>query len=140
MNTKGGITQLTGDAIKQEVLKTSSWIISLNRDDIKILNPSRHRAIFFEVVTGKTTAPDIKQLIDNIRGNSRNVNQDNCLSVKLLIHLQLPRTTPTTMEAMMKIRKFANILIPSAISCEVLWGLSLREDNICRAICAVWAE
>lgn len=140
MNTKGGITQLTGDAIKQEILKTSSWIISLNKNDIKILDKNSHRAFFFEVVTGKTTAQNIKQLIDNIRGNSRNVNWDNCLSVKLLIHLQLPRIAPTTMEAMTKIRKFANILIPSTISCEVQWGLSLREDNICRAVCAVWAE
>lgn len=126
------------EQFKEEVITSPRWIVSLDENDLKAFQGDDDCTItILEAETEDATEQRLRILFDDI-AKQFNAQEYPCgNSVKVLIHIQFPITAPLMMSDISVISYMVDLLIPKGLDCEVKWGLSPREDNLCKITCAI---
>ncbi len=126
------------EQFKEEVMTSPRWIVSLDEDDLKAFQGNDDCAItILKAETEDATEQRLHSLFDYI-AEKYNASEVACNgNVKVLIHIQFPISSPLLMSEMSAINEMVDMILPSGTDCEVKWGLSPREDNLCKITCAI---
>ena len=125
MNNHNKSVQSAWTHFKEEVLQSKNMIISLNADDLNVLEEKKDARIFvFEVSTDDTSESRFKLL------GSKLLEQYSLL-------IQTPVSIPATMNDMNYFNNFVHVISPSNRNLELKWGIALREDKLSKLSVAV---
>lgn len=114
------------------------WIVSLDEDDLKTFQGDDDCTItILEAETEDITEQRLHILLGDFAKQYEALKEPCSNSIKVLIHIQFPISSPLLMSEMSVINDMADLLIPKGLDCEVKWGLSPREDNLCKITCAI---
>lgn len=126
------------EQFKEEVITSPRWIVSLDENDLKAFQGDDDCTItILEAETEDATEQRLRILFDDIAKQFNALEYPCGNSVKVLIHIQFPITDPLMMSDISVISYMVDLLIPKGLDCEVKWGLSPREDNLCKITCAI---
>lgn len=126
------------EQFKEEVMTSPRWIVSLDENDLKTFQGNGDsNIVILQAVTEDTTEQRLHILFDDIAKQYKALEESCGNSVKLLIHIQFPISAPLMMSEMSVINDMVDLLIPKGLDCEVKWGLSPREDHLCKITCAI---
>lgn len=126
------------EQFKEEVLTSPRWIVSLDENDLKAFQGDDDCIItILEAKTEDTTEQRLHTLLERIAEQYKALKESHINSVKVLIHIQFPISAPLMMSEMSVINEMVDMILPSGTDCEVKWGLSPREDNLCKITCAI---
>lgn len=122
---------------KEEILKSPTWIVNLDeRDFCEFDEGNDDNITVIDVSTADVTESRFNILSKQIRNNIIDIHL-NCSSVKLIMFIQFPLSAPVMMSEMNNINQLTDDIIPKSAECEIKWGLSPREDNVTRIVCAI---
>ena len=126
------------EQFKEEVLTSPRWIVSLDENDLKAFQGDDDCIItILEAKTEDATEQRLHTLLERIAEQYKALKESHINSVKVLIHIQFPISAPLMMSEMSVINEMVDMILPSGTDCEVKWGLSPREDNLCKITCAI---
>ena len=126
------------EQFKDEVLTSPRWIVSLDENDLKVFQGDDDCIItILEAKTEDATEQRLHTLLERIAEQYKALKESHINSVKVLIHIQFPISAPLMMSEMSVINEMVDMILPSGTDCEVKWGLSPREDNLCKITCAI---
>ena len=126
------------EQFKEEVLTSPRWIVSLDENDLKVFQGDDDCIItILEAKTEDATEQRLHTLLERIAEQYKALKESHINSVKVLIHIQFPISAPLMMSEMSVIKEMVDMILPSGTDCEVKWGLSPREDNLCKITCAI---
>ena len=126
------------EQFKEEVMTLPRWIVSLDENYLKAFQGDGNSTIMIlEAETGGATKQRLNILLDCIAEQYKALEKSCGGNVKVLIHIQFPISAPLMMSEMSAINEMVDMIIPSGTDCEVKWGLSPREDNLCKITCAI---
>lgn len=126
------------EQFKEEVLTSPRWIVSLDENDLKVFQGDDDCIItILEAKTEDATEQRLHTLLERIAEQYKALKESHINSVKVLIHIQFPISAPLMMSEMSVINEMVDMILPSGTDCEVKWGLSPREDNLCKITCAI---
>ena len=126
------------EQFKEEVLTSPRWIVSLDENDLKAFQGDHDCIItILEAKTEDATEQRLHTLLERIAEQYKALKESHINSVKVLIHIQFPISAPLMMSEMSVINEMVDMILPSGTDCEVKWGLSPREDNLCKITCAI---
>ena len=126
------------EQFKEEVLTSPRWIVSLDENDLKVFQGDDDCIItILEAKTEDATEQRLHTLLERIAEQYKALKESHINSVKVLIHIQFPISVPLMMSEMSAINEMVDLILPSGMDCEVKWGLSPREDNLCKIACAI---
>lgn len=125
------------EQFKEEVMTSPRWIVSLDENDLKTFQGDEDCTItILEAETEDATEQRLHTLLDDIAKQYKALKVHCGGNVKVLIHIQFPLSSPLLMSEMSAINEMVDMIIPSGTDCEVKWGVSPREDNLCKITCA----
>ena len=126
------------EQFKEEVLTSPRWIVSLDENDLKAFQGDDDCIItILEAKTEDATEQRLHTLLERIAEQYKALKESHINSVKVLIHIQFPISASLMMSEMSVINEMVDMILPSGTDCEVKWGLSPREDNLCKITCAI---
>lgn len=126
------------EQFKEEVITSPRWIVSLDENDLKAFQGDDDCTItILEAETEDATEQRLRILFDDIAKQFNALEYPCGNSVKVLIHIQFPISVPLMMNEMSAINEMVDLILPSGLDREVKWGLSPREDNLCKITCAI---
>ena len=126
------------EQFKEEVITSPRWIVSLDENDLKVFQGDDDCIItILEAKTEDATEQRLHTLLERIAEQYKALKESHINSVKVLIHIQFPISAPLMMSEMSVINEMVDMILPSGTDCEVKWGLSPREDNLCKITCAI---
>ena len=126
------------EQFKEEVMTSPRWIVSLDENDLKAFQGDDDYIItILEAKTEDATEQRLHTLLERIAEQYKALKESHINSVKVLIHIQFPISAPLMMSEMSVINEMVDMILPSGTDCEVKWGLSPREDNLCKITCAI---
>ena len=126
------------EQFKEEVTTLPRWIVSLDENDLKAFQGDDDCIItILEAKTEDATEQRLHTLLERIAEQYKALKESHINSVKVLIHIQFPISAPLMMSEMSVINEMVDMILPSGTDCEVKWGLSPREDNLCKITCAI---
>ena len=126
------------EQFKEEVTTLPRWIVSLDENDLKDFQGDNDGTItILEAATEDATQQRLSILLEDITEQYNALEYPCGNSVKELIHIQFPISVPLMMSEMSAINEMVDLILPSGMDCEVKWGLSPREDNLCKIACAI---
>ena len=126
------------EQFKEEVLTSPRWIVSLDENDLKAFQGDDDCIItILEAKTEDATEQRLHTRLERIAEQYKALKESHINSVKVLIHIQFPISAPLMMSEMSVINEMVDMILPSGTDCEVKWGLSPREDNLCKITCAI---
>ena len=126
------------EQFKEEVLTSPRWIVSLDENDLKAFQGDDDCIItILEAKTEDATEQRLHTLLERTAEQYKALKESHINSVKVLIHIQFPISAPLMMSEMSVINEMVDMILPSGTDCEVKWGLSPREDNLCKITCAI---
>ena len=126
------------EQFKEEVMTSPRWIVSLDENDLKAFQGDDDCIItILEAKTEDATEQRLHTLLERIAEQYKALKESHINSVKVLIHIQFPISVPLMMSEMSAINEMVDMILPSGTDCEVKWGLSPREDNLCKITCAI---
>ena len=126
------------EQFKEEVLTSPRWIVSLDENDLKVFQGDDDCIItILEAKTEDATEQRLHTLLERIAEQYKALKESHINSVKVLIHIQFPISAPLMMSEMSVLNEMVDMILPSGTDCEVKWGLSPREDNLCKITCAI---
>lgn len=122
---------------KEEILKSPTWIVNLDEQDFCDFDEGNADNItVIDVSIADVTESRFSILSKQIRNNLMDIHL-SCSSVKLIMFIQFPLSAPVMMSEMNNINQLTDDIIPKSAECEIKWGLSPREDNVTRIVCAI---
>ena len=123
---------------KEEVLQSKSMIISLNADDLNVLEEEKDSRIFvFEVSTDDTSESRFKLLGNKLLEQYSQLISAETSILKMLMLVQTPVSIPATMNDMNHFNNLVYVISPSNRDLELKWGIALREDRLSKLSVAV---
>ena len=130
MNNHNKSVQSAWTHFKEEVLQSKNMIISLNADDLNVLEEKKDARIFvFEVSTDDTSESRFKLLGSKLLEQYSLLISAETSILKMLI--------PATMNDMNYFNNFVHVISPSNRNLELKWGIALREDKLSKLSVAV---
>jgi len=124
----------TWDKLKEEILNAPRWYVNIDMYDLKSFEGDGAEGII--VIEAETTDRSenrlnaiTESLIAQIKGF--NVPQ------KAMIYIQFPKSSPLIMEELNAVHNLVEETIPTNSDCQIMWGMSLREDDLSRVVCAI---
>ena len=122
--------------MKREILESSNWIVHLDADDLNTFeSPNDENIIVQESSTRDSSEKRFSILLHKIAEKIVDKSIDSI--DKVIIFIQFPISNPITMNEMSSVHQFVDLLVPEGKDCEIKWGLSPREDDVFRIICAI---
>ena len=138
MNNHNKSVQSAWTHFKEEVLQSKNMIISLNADDLNILEEKKDARIFvFEVSTDDTSESRFKLLGSKLLEQYSLLISAETSILKMLMLVQTPVSIPATMNDMNYFNNFVHVISPSNRNLELKWGIALREDKLSKLSVAV---
>ncbi len=126
------------EQFKEEVLSSPRWIVSLDENDLKTFHGDGDRSTtILKATTKDATEQRLQILFDDIAEQYKALEAPRSGNTKALIYILFPISSPFLMSEMSIINDMVDLLIPKGLDCEVKWGLSPREDNLCKITCAI---
>lgn len=123
--------------IKDEILNSPKWLVSLDINDIVTLTSGNDNNInVLEASTMCSSDERFNILVADILNQYNTTNLMGCNPLKMLVFVQFPISFPIMMAEMSSINKLIDNIIGENMNCEIKWGLSPREDKISRIVCA----
>lgn len=127
---------LSWSRFREEILNSPNWIVRLDENDAKEFEDGGTENIrLFEAITEDMTEDRFnllgKKIIQSV---SPDAIGNAC---KIIIYIQFPLSFPIMMSEMNSIQDLIDSLIPKEKDCVITWGLSPREDNVSRIVCAI---
>lgn len=123
--------------LREEILTAPYWIVNLDANDVDTIADADDNSVVVEaIVEGMTEnrfAIMSKILLDQL--SLVNVTFQSCIS--MIMFIQFPLSSPIMMTEMNFINELLDSMIPKDLDCEIKWGLSPREDEISRIVCAI---
>lgn len=122
--------------IKDEILNSPKWLVSLDINDIVTLTSGNDNNInVLEASTMCSSDERFNILVADILNQYNTTNLMGCNPLKMLVFVQFPISFPIMMAEMNSINKLIDNIIGENMNCEIKWGLSPREDKISRIVC-----
>lgn len=138
MNNHNKSVQSAWTHFKEEVLQSKNMIISLNADDLNVLEEKKDARIFvFEVSTDDTSESRFKLLGSKLLEQYSLLISAETSILKMLMLVQTPVSIPATMNDMNYFNNFVHVISPSNRNLELKWGIALREDRLSKLSVAV---
>ena len=138
MNNHNKSVQSAWTHFKEEVLQSKNMIISLNADDLNVLEEKKDARIFvFEVSTDDTPESRFKLLGSKLLEQYSLLISAETSILKMLMLVQTPVSIPATMNDMNYFNNFVHVISPSNRNLELKWGIALREDKLSKLSVAV---
>ena len=123
--------------IKGEILNSPKWLVSLDSNDVEtIAEGGDCNLIVLEANTEEYSDDRFCLLKTDISNRFKALNLEKCKILRLLIFVQFPISFPIMMAEMNSINELIDDIASDEMDCEIKWGLSPREDNISRIVCA----
>lgn len=123
--------------LREEILSAPNWIVNLDVNDIDTIADADDNSVVVEaIVEGMTEnrfAKMSKILLDQL--SLANVTSQS--SISMIMFIQFPLSSPIMMTEMNFVNELLDRMIPKDLDCEIKWGLSPREDEISRIVCAI---
>lgn len=122
--------------IKGEILNSPKWLVSLDINDIVTLTSGNDNNInVLEASTMCSSDERFNILVADILNQYNTTNLMGCNPLKMLVFVQFPISFPIMMAEMNSVSEMINYITVDDII-EIKWGLSPREDNVSRIVCA----
>lgn len=138
MNNHNKSVQSAWTHFKEEVLQSKSMIISLNADDLNVLEEEKDSRIFvFEVSTDDTSESRFKLLGNKLLEQYSQLISAETSILKMLMLVQTPVSIPATMNDMNHFNNLVYVISPSNRDLELKWGIALRGDRLSKLSVAV---
>lgn len=138
MNNHNKSVQSAWTHFKEEVLQSKNMIISLNADDLNVLEEKKDARIFvFEVSTDDTSESRFKLLGSKLLEQYSLLISAETSILKMLMLVQTPVSIPATMNDMNYFNNFVHVISPSNRNLELKWGIALSEDKLSKFSVAV---
>ena len=138
MNNHNKSVQSAWTHFKEEVLQSKNMIISLNADDLNVLEEKKDAGIFvFEVSTDDTSESRFKLLGSKLLEQYSLLISAETSILKMLMLVQTPVSIPATMNDMNHFNNLVHVISPSNRDLELKWGIALREDKLSKLSVAV---
>ncbi|MBB1538410.1 MAG: hypothetical protein HG458_003720 [Prevotella sp.] len=138
MNNLNKSVQSAWTHFKEEVLQSKNMIISLNADDLNVLEEKKDAGIFvFEVSTDDTSESRFKLLCNKFLEQYSQLISAETSILKMLMLVQTPVSIPATMNDMSHFNNLVHVISPSNRDLELKWGIALREDRLSKLSVAV---
>ena len=138
MNNLNKSVQSAWTHFKEEVLQSKNMIMSLNADDLNVLEEKKDARIFvFEVSTDDTSESRFKLLGSKLLEQYSLLISAETSILKMLMLVQTPVSIPATMNDMNYFNNFVHVISPSNRNLELKWGIALREDKLSKLSVAV---
>ena len=138
MNNLNKSVQSAWTHFKEEVLQSKSMIISLNADDLNVLEEEKDSRIFvFEVSSDNTSESRFKLLGSKLLEQYSLLISAETSILKMLMLVQTPVSIPATMNDMNHFNNLVYVISPSNRDLELKWGIALREDRLSKLSVAV---
>lgn len=124
--------------LREEILSAPNWIVNLDVNDIDTIADADDNSVvvleaIVEGMTENRFAIMSKILLDQLSL----VNVTSQSSISMIMFIQFPLSSPIMMTEMNFVNELLDRMIPKDLDCEIKWGLSPREDEISRIICAI---
>ena len=123
--------------LKEEILNSPNWLINLDQNDVREMDSDNSKVSIFEATTEDASESRFNKLSDRIVNECINVGLPQAERPRMLMFIQFPLSAPIKMTEMTAINELIDRLFPDDKDCSVKWGLSPREDNISRIVCAI---
>ena len=138
MNNLNKSVQSAWTHFKEEVLQSKNMIMSLNADDLNVLEEEKDSRIFvFEVSSDNTSESRFKLLGSKLLEQYSLLISAETSILKMLMLVQTPVSIPATMNDMNYFNNFVHLISPSIHNLEIKWGIALREDKLSKLSVAV---
>lgn len=138
MNNLNKSVQSAWTHFKEEVLQSKNMIMSLNADDLNVLEEEKDLRIFvFEVSSDNTSESRFKLLGSKLLEQYSLLISAETSILKMLMLVQTPVSIPATMNDMNYFNNFVHVISPSNRNLELKWGIALREDKLSKLSVAV---
>lgn len=138
MNNLNKSVQSAWTHFKEEVLQSKNMIMSLNADDLNVLEEEKDSRIFvFEVSSDNTSESRFKLLGSKLLEQYSLLISAETSILKMLMLVQTPVSIPATMNDMNYFNNFVHVISPSIHNLEIKWGIALREDKLSKLSVAV---
>lgn len=138
MNNLDKSVQSAWTHFKEEVLQSKNMIMSLNADDLNVLEEEKDSRIFvFEVSSDNTSESRFKLLGSKLLEQYSLLISAETSILKMLMLVQTPVSIPATMNDMNYFNNFVHVISPSIHNLEIKWGIALREDKLSKLSVAV---
>lgn len=128
---------VTWENMKEEILNTNHWLISLDKADIEYFQENNQENIMvFDSSTNDTSENRLDRLVYSLKDQIRSVT--TCTK-KMLVIIQNPVSAPLTMNEMDSGKKLLE-LDPNEDDYKditIWWGVSVRNDTTTRIMCAI---
>lgn len=122
--------------VKRDILGSSNWVVHLDKEDLNNFEDSDNTPIM--VLESSTIDSSDKRFSILSKRLSEIVAENNPESFSnMIIFIQFPISNPITMTEMGDVNRLVDKIIPDGKDCEIRWGLSPREDNELRIVCAM---
>lgn len=122
--------------IKDEILNSPKWLVSLDINDIVTLTSGNDNNInVLEASTMCSSDERFNILVADILNQYNTTNLMGCNPLKMLVFVQFPISLPIMMAEMNSVSEMINYITVDDII-EIKWGLSPREDKVSRIVCA----
>ena len=128
---------LTWERLKDEILNSPNWLINLDQNDIKEMESDNSEVSVFEAKTEDASENRFNELSDRIVNECIKAGLPQAKHPRMLMFIQFPLSAPIKMTEMTAINELIDRLFPDDKDYSVKWGLSPREDNISRIVCAI---
>ena len=138
MNNLNKSVQSAWTHFKEEVLQSKNMIMSLNADDLNVLEEEKDSRIFvFEVSSDNTSESRFKLLGSKLLEQYSLLISAETSILKMLMLVQTPVSIPATMNDMNYFNNFVHVISPSIHNLEIKRGIALREDKLSKLSVAV---
>lgn len=128
--------QITWKEAKNEILGSSKWIVTLDENDMNTFEAQDDDLIQVLESTTRDSSEERFSILSQIIDSKVSAGTFESIT-KIIIFIQFPISNPITMEEMGAVNLLVDKLIQVGRDCEVKWGLSPREDDITRIVCAI---
>ena len=126
---------LNWERLKEEILGSSRWIVSIDQYDLVSFEGENSKDIkIIETATTNTSDDRFDCLVHSLQERMIIINH---AVKKLFVFIQFPLSVPVTMEEMRKVNKLVEFFVYGSEDCEVMWTMSPSDDNITRITCAI---
>lgn len=124
--------------LREEILTAPNWIVNLDANDVGTIADADDSSVvvveaIVEDMTENRFAIMSKILLEQL--SLVNVTSQSCIA--MIMFLQFPLSSPIMMTEMNFVNELLDSMVPKDMDCEIKWGLSPREDEISRIVCAI---
>lgn len=128
----------TWDSLKMDIINSPRWIVNIDMYDLKAFEgDNADNIIVIDFETSDMSENRFMYLTNSVIGQIKGMGGIMPMATKAMVYIQFPLSSPLMMEELSAIHNLVEEIIPSESDCEIMWGMSPREDDVSRIVCAI---